>query len=441
MEKENGGARDGKSHTSQTVRRTDRYKKRSRRKRGPRKPWHRRPLYLVFAVLVLGAAIAAGAYGLWTTGNLHLPAGSADAGADITNGNGAAVEEPVLTPEQQQVADMPLKEKIGQMIMVGFEGGGISEEITDLIQQKYIGSVVLFERNIESQAQLAGLTNALQALALQAEQPARLMIAIEQEGGKTRRMESIGPFYSEPMIGEMGELAPQVAQQQASFAARDLRQVGINTNLAPVVDVSDGWGSVMDTRSYGTDPELVAEAGTLAVRGYNGASTICSPKHFPGHGSADEDSHDGLPYVYTSRELLDQYELFPFRSVIAEGAPMIMVGHLVVPALDPSEAPATLSKTIMGDLLRRQMGFTGVIITDDLEMGAIADNWGVSEAAVLAIEAGADMVIIAHTYDEQLAAYDALLDAVRSGRISEEQVNASVLRILDMKKKYRLGLS
>ena len=436
MEKENGGAREGKSHTPQATRRADRHKKRSRRR-----SWFKRPLFLAPLVILLLAAIAAGAYGLWSNGNLDFASGSTDTGSAVTTDSGAATtEQPALSAEQQQVADMPLEEKIGQLFMVGFSGEGVDEQITGLIQQQHIGAVVLFERNISGEEQVAGLNNALQELAVQAGQPARLMIAIDQEGGKTRRMESIGPFYSEPMIGGMGELAPQVAQQQASFAARDLRQIGINTNLAPVVDISDGWGTLMDTRSYGTDPQLVAEAGAMAVRGYNSATTICAPKHFPGHGSADGDSHDGLPYVYTDRDVLDQYELLPFNSVIAEGAPMIMVGHLVVPALDPSEAPASLSRTIMGSLLRQQMGFPGVIITDDLEMGAIVDNWGVSEAAVLAIEAGADMVIIAHTYEEQVAAYEALLGAVQSGRISQEQIDASVLRVLEMKKKYRLGI-
>jgi len=360
----------------------------------------------------------------------------ADNGADALT---TPAEIPLASSTQQIVAGMPLEEKIGQMMMVGFDGAGPSTEITSAIQDRHIGAVILFGRNIESREQVAGMDAALQNLAVQANQPAKLMIATDQEGGATRRFMDIGPYYSEPMIGEMGgEAAESAAQQQASSAARDLKKLGVNTNLAPDVDVSDGWGSIMDGRSFSSDSETVTDLGGKAVRGYNGATTICAPKHFPGHGSADGDSETTLPTVDLSLEAIQQSELPPFQEVIKEGAPMIMVGHLLVPALDPSGAPASLSKPIVTDLLRTQMGFTGVIITDDLEMGGITSTMNVADAAVAAVIAGNDMVMVAHTNANQNAAYDALVAAVKSGKIKEDDINKSVTRIIDMKKKYRL---
>jgi len=360
----------------------------------------------------------------------------AENGSDTETSTG---EVPLASATAQIVASMSLEEKIGQMMMVGFEGLQPSAEITSAIQQNHIGGVILFGRNIESHEQVAATNAALQTLAAQANQPAKLMVAIDQEGGSTRRFTDIGPFYSEPMIGEMGgEAAAAAAQQQASSAARDLKKLGFNTNLAPDVDVSDGWGSIMDGRSFGSDSEVVTELGGMAVRGYNNATTISCPKHFPGHGSADGDSEETLPTVDLSLEAIEQSELAPFKRVIEEGAPMIMVAHLNVPALDATGTPASMSKAIVTDLLRKNMAFPGVIITDDLEMGAITESMSVGDAAVNAVTAGNDMIIVGHTTANQTLAYDALLNAVKAGKIKEEDINKSVTRIIDMKKKYRL---
>ncbi len=334
---------------------------------------------------------------------------------------------------------MSLEEKIGQMMMIGFDGTGAGPQVSSAITDRHIGAFILYGRNIDSHEQVAALNAALQALAAQAKHPVKLIIAIDQEGGATRRFTDIGPYYSEPMIGEMGgEAAAAAAQQQASSAARDLKKLGINTNLAPVVDVSDGWGSIMDGRSFGDDSELVTELGGKAVRGYNNATTISCPKYFPGHGSADGDSEKTLPTVDLSLEAIQQSELPPFQEVIKEGAPMILVAHLSVPALDSSGTPSSLSRPIVTNLLRRSLNFPGVIITDDLEMGAITERMSVGDAAVAAIRAGTDMVIVGHTPEKQIEAYEALLAAVRSGKLKEDDISKSVTRIIEMKKKYRL---
>jgi beta-N-acetylhexosaminidase len=425
--------------------RTDRYKNKRRYHKqvsehsGGLEPHGHRWVLLAAVALLAVLILGGGIYAAWNAGYLSLSGSDGGTAAEGSPASAGTVTNTSLSPEEQALAEMTIEQKIGQMMMVGFDGQTAGDDIWSLITEKWIGAVVLFDRNLGTEQQIAGLNDSLQEMAVNARQPYRLMVAIDQEGGKTRRIDSIGPVDSEPMIGAMGDQAANAARQEATQAAEGLAQIGINTNLAPVVDVSDGEGSVMDLRSYGTDPALVAKLGTMAVRGYVDAGTVSCPKHFPGHGSADADSHEGLPQVDTSREVMDQYELLPFNAVIKEGAPMIMVGHLVVPALDGSGTPASMSQPIITGLLRKQMGFSGVVITDDLEMSAITDSWDLGDAAVRAVQAGADMVIVAHTYDQQLAAYEALLDAVKSGQISEDRIDESVKRILAMKDDYGMA--
>jgi beta-N-acetylhexosaminidase len=399
--------------------------------------WYKSPVVWILIILSI-TVIGAG-----TVGAYKLISGSSDDSADASADMAASTvaEEEPLTGTELLVSEMSLEQKVGQMMMVGFEGTVPDENITSMIQERQIGGLIIFDRNIETNDQVAIMNEALQQLAVDGAHPAKLMIAVDQEGGKTRRFDDIGPFYSEPMIGEMPEEAAlQTARLQAGSTARDLRAIGINTNLAPVLDVSGGWGTVMDVRSYGTDTEWVAQLGAEAVSGYVNASTISCPKHFPGLGSADDDPEEVLPSLDYSYEDIVTLDLPPFTAAIQAGAPMIMVTHLAVPVMDQSGTPASLSAVLTTDLLRTNMGFEGVIITDDLEMGAITENLSVSDAAVAAVEAGADIVMIAHTLDEQIAVYDALLEAVDTGQITEDRINESVVRILDMNNDYRLGL-
>jgi len=427
------------------IRRVDRNRKgksspkRSKKRRGSRgwlkSHWFWFALAAFFALSAVGGFLVM-KYRDGSESTSEATAAVAETGSESQTSTG---EVPLASATEQIVASMSLEEKVGQMMMVGYEGLEPGAEITSAIRDKHIGAVILFGRNIDTHEQVSVSNAALQTLAAQAGQPAKLMIAVDQEGGSTRRFTDIGPYYSEPMIGEMGgEAASAAAQQQASSAARELKKLGFNTNLAPDVDVSDGWGSIMDGRSFGTDSEVVTELGGMAVRGYNNATMISCPKHFPGHGSADGDSEETLPTVDLSLEAIEQSELPPFKRVIQEGAPMIMVAHLSVPVLDSTGTPASLSKPIVTDLLRKNLAFPGVIISDDLEMGAITGSMGVGEAAVAAVAAGNDMIIVGHTTAKQLEAYDALLAAVKSGKIKEDDINKSVTRIIDMKKKYRL---
>lgn len=413
---------------------------RRERRRQSRK-FYKKPAFFIIAALLV-AALAAGAAVFLIRNSSESEAASGtvtEEGVAVTEAGAEIPEAPPLSPVEEVVASMPLEKKVGQLMMAGFEGTDANATVAGLIQNQHIGSFILYARNIASLEQVTALNSSLQSLAVQADQPAKLIIATDQEGGKTRRFNNIGPYYSQPMIGEMpGEAAAMTAQLQASSTARDLKRIGINTNLAPVADVSSGWGTVMDGRSYGAEAELVAELSASAVKGYNNATTISCPKHFPGHGSADEDSEEAPATVESSREELDTIDLLPFGEVIKAGAPMIMTAHLSVPAIDPSGTPASLSRIITTDLLRKNMAFTGVILTDDLEMAAITSNRSVGEAAVAALAAGADMVMVAHRADRITEAHGAIIAAVRAGKLKEEDINKSVVRILEMKKKYRL---
>lgn len=430
------GENDGDKQEKLIERRSDRYARQKKRRQKAR--W--RSAYIIPLIVVLALAAAVGGFFAWRAFGAGWFEKEAETPQTVSTTVASAVEAGSQSVEEQLVAEMSLEEKVGQLLMVGLQGTEVDADAIAAINDQHIGSFILFARNIQSREQVTALTAALQAQAVQADHPVKLIIATDQEGGKTRRFEDIAPFYSQPMIGEMGQAAADTVQHQSSSAARELKKLGINTNLAPVADVSSGWGTVMDGRTYGDDAEQVAELAGRAVKAYNSATTISAPKHFPGIGSADDDTEDAPATVDLSREDMEQYELLPFREVIAAGAPMIMVSHASVPSLDPTGLPASQSKVMMTDLLRNQMAFAGVIITDDLEMGAITEQAGVGEAAVAALAAGADMVMVAHTAEARNTAYNAIIEAVEAGTLDEQQIDKSVERILEIKRKYRLEL-
>ncbi|MHB8967111.1 MAG: glycoside hydrolase family 3 N-terminal domain-containing protein [Thermoleophilia bacterium] len=259
----------------------------ARNAKGPRKDqrrWYRSPMVWIVVILIV-TVLAGGAVGAY-----RLAANSSDESADDAALTVATTTQaPPMTETERIVSQMTVEEKVGQMMMVGFEGTD-PEGAAAMVNGLHVGGLVLFTRNIDTNEQVTQMNASLQQLAFDSGHPVGLLIAVDQEGGKTRRFTDIGPYYSEPMIGEMpDDAAEQTARLQASSAARDLKRIGINTNLAPVLDVSGGWGTVMDVRSFSDDTDLVTRLGAEAVKGYVGASTICVPKHFPGLGSAEGD--------------------------------------------------------------------------------------------------------------------------------------------------------
>ena len=331
------------------------------------------------------------------------------------------------------IAEMTIEEKIGQLIMVGFEGTHANEAIETHIRERFVGGVVLFSRNIQSPKQTAELTNELQQLASTTTHQIPLFIGIDQEGGWVIRLKEGATVLPGNMALGATD-STELAERAGEITAAELAAVGVNLNFAPVMDVNNNpQNPVIDRRSFGESPELVSRLGVAYLRGLQRNGVLGTAKHFPGHGDTTVDSHFDLPTVNHNRERIRALELHPFRAVIDADVAAIMTAHIVYPAFDP-DRPATLSPTILTNLLREELGFDGLIVTDDMEMKAIDDRYRSGEAAVMAIEAGADIVMVLWTPTKQNEVFDALLSAVKSGRISQARLDQSVKRILKSKR-------
>src|SRR5450432_3727552 len=332
---------------------------------------------------------------------------------------------------------MTLEQQIGQTLMVGFRGPTASQEIVDLIQQYHIGNIILFSRNVHDTGQVHALTRSLQKAAREAGHTHPLVIAIDQENGIVQRMgEAATLFPGNMALGAIG--SERIASEVAVATGRELKALGINMNLAPVVDVNNNAANpVIGVRSFGADAHLVARLGCAMVKGYQDAGVIACLKHFPGHGDTAVDSHLALPTIPYTLERLDTVELVPFRSGIEAGAESVMIAHVNFPALTQNEAlPATLSSAVIRGLLREKLGYKGVIISDCLEMHAVSDIFGTEASAVMALQAGTDLVLVSHHYTLQRGSFEAIKDAVQAGTLSPLVVQQAAERILDLKARY-----
>ncbi len=339
---------------------------------------------------------------------------------------------------------MSLGEKVAQLLVVGFPLTRIERdsEAYRLIRERKVGNFILFTRNIESGRQLHGLCRELRTLTEDATGFAPL-VAIDQEGGSVTRIRAGATFFP----GAMACAAAALAQGSTDDIERiglamgeELAAMGIDIDLAPDADINCNKANpVIGVRSYGDDPQAVASRAAAFARGLSATGVLATAKHFPGHGDTNVDSHLGLPSLPHGMERLKRVELVPFAHLIDEGVPLVMTSHILFPALEdhgshselPSGLPATLSPPILTGLLRGQMGFEGAIITDCLEMKAIADHY--PDAAVQALQAGADLLCISHTASVQEKAHDDIVAAVRSGRLSEERIDEALGRVLALK--------
>jgi beta-N-acetylhexosaminidase len=335
---------------------------------------------------------------------------------------------------RQRLEEMSLEQKVGQVFMLGFEGTTLTTTNRALIQGLHLGGVTLFARNIVNGAQLARLNADLQTIA----DPLPLFISVDQEGGLVIRVTEGATILPGNMaLGATGD--PDLARRVAEASASELLAMGINMNLAPVVDVNTNpLNPVIGVRSFGSEVGLVSEFGVQTIQGLQSNRVSAVGKHFPGHGDTDVDSHRDLPVVAHSMDRLQSVELLPFKAAMQAGVDGIMTAHVYLPSIEPqADLPATLSKSVLSGLLRTQLGYQGLILTDALDMDAIKKERSAAEAAVVAFEAGADMLLIAGIKaDDRMRLGDgppALLAAVTSGRVSEERLNASVLRILEAK--------
>ena len=353
-----------------------------------------------------------------------------------------------------RIARMSLEEKVGQLFTTPAYGESADtrepsavaanqarygvDNAAQLMDKYKVGGVIYFAwtGNVANPHQIATLSNGIQDAALDQRSRVPALIATDQEGGIVAR---VGP----PATVWPGNMAlgatrsPEAARTAANISGTELKALGINWDFAPVADVNvNPQNPVIGVRSFSEDPNLAAGLTAAQVRGYqDDAGIAAAAKHFPGHGDTSVDSHTGIPVIDHTREEWEQFDRPPFLAAIDAGAESIMSAHIVVPSLDPSGDPATLSRPIMTGILRQEMGYDGVVVTDALDMQGVRDKYGDDRVPVLALKAGVDMLLMPPKFD---LAYNSVLDAVRSGEISERRINQSVYRILRL--KWELGL-
>ena len=332
------------------------------------------------------------------------------------------------------LANMSLEEKIGQMMIMGFHGTTPSSDIKMLIQKYHIGGTILFSRNITDPRQVVRLTKRLQSIALASKLHLPLLMATDQEGGLVSRItKGVAVHPGNMALG--ATRSRSLAHIAGDVTGKELRAMGINMNLAPVLDVNNNpKNPVIGVRSFGEDPFLVSELGVAMIRGLQKNKVIATAKHFPGHGDTSQDSHEILPVLPHSLERLRQIELRPFRAAISCGVIALMISHLSIPAIDKTRGiPASLSRRVVTKLLRQQLGHQGLATTDCMEMKAITSNFEAGEAAIEAVNAGVDLVMTSHTLKKQLQSIRAVHEAVRAGEIDQRAIDKSVMRILRAK--------
>jgi len=340
------------------------------------------------------------------------------------------------SPSGDVVGSMSLERKVGQLMSVAFHGTKIPSSLEAMIRDRGIGGVILYSENFTDAAGLAKLVADLDQIAREAKS-LPLFFEIDQEGGPVIRINKGATILPGQMALAATADPERSVRTAATISAAELRALGVNWNFSPVADVNDEpTNPIISNRSFSSDPARVSSLVTAAVQAYAAAGFFCCAKHFPGHGSTTTDSHTGLPKIEADRATLDRIELPPFRAAIAAGVPAIMSAHIVVPALDPTpELPVTLSRTVMTELIRNTLGFQGLVVTDDLEMGALRDV-GEAAAGLRAIQAGADYLLFRFDETAQLEGHRLITEAVRSGSVSSARLDESVRRVVDAKRRF-----
>jgi beta-N-acetylhexosaminidase len=316
-----------------------------------------------------------------------------------------------------------------RLLTIGFPGQALDAETARLLELG-VGGVVLFARNVAEPRQVAELTASLKGRAL-----GPLLVAVDQEGGSVARLRSgftrLPPFRA---VGDAGD--PELARELGRLVGSELRAVGIDWNFAPVLDVdTNPENPVIGARALGSEPEPVARLAVEFANGMLAAGVAPCGKHFPGHGDTRQDSHHELPRLPHSLERLVRVELVPFVRAVASGMPSLMAAHVVFEALDTS-CPASLSPRVIGELLRGRLGFSGLVVTDDLEMKAIADHHAIEDVAVRALSASVDVLLVCHTPELARRAIDAIVRAVKLGAVGEEMLQRAERRVASFAQRF-----
>lgn len=405
-----------------------------------------------FVVLIVMVCLAAGIWGIFMLrgsagkagGHVENDNGNTGVAADVTESGTTTEEQTADSQETTEVteeekpslvdetlAGMTLHEKVCQMMFVtpeeltGEDGVTVAGDATRQALENYpVGGIVYFAKNLESQDQVKEMIDNSQKYS-----SIGLFVATDEEGGVVNRlMDTVGTTY----IGSMyyyKDDGDETAYENAYTIANDMSALGFNLDFAPVADVwSNPDNTVIGERAYSDDYAQAAELVGNAVKGFNDGGVMCTLKHFPGHGDTAEDSHYSSAYVHRTKEEIMADEMQPFRSGIEAGAEFVMVGHLIVPDID--EVPATLSYKIATGILRDELKFEGVAITDSFEMESIADNYSVDDAVVMSVKAGMDMIL---QPKDMASAVNSIEQAVADGELSEDRIDESVRRILTLK--------
>lgn len=385
-----------------------------------------------------------------------LLAGCASAGGTAPSAVASPAPSPVpatepATDAETLLAEMTLREKVGQLFLVRPDAldpslsqqtiddadvpgvTEVSDNMAAFLAQYPVGGVVLFGKNITDETQLRELIAQLQQVSA-----VPMLIGVDEEGGTVARLAN-HPAFDLPRYesaAAVGEQGPQAVYDMSAEIGAYLAGYGINLDFAPVADVNTNPDNpVIGDRAFSSDPQTAADCVAAAVDGFSQAGVLCCLKHFPGHGDTASDSHDGAVYTEKTMEELRACEFLPFEAGIQAGAPLVMVGHISTPNAvegEDGQLPATFSRTIITDVLRDEQGFTGVVVTDSLAMGAVTETYTPGEAAVLALQAGADLLLMPAGLTQ---AYNEVLAAVEDGRLSEERIDESVARILALKQQ------
>jgi beta-N-acetylhexosaminidase len=326
---------------------------------------------------------------------------------------------------------------VGQRFMLGFDGLEPSAEVKQLVRDFAIGGVILFTRNVESPEQVAQLVAELQSIARESGHDLPLLVAVDEEGGHVQRLHGAWTAWPCPsVLGRVG--SEDLTRRVGSAMAEELLPCGIRWNLAPVVDVrSNPANPVIGNRAFGATADLAARLGAALIEGLQQGGVAACAKHFPGHGDTSVDSHRDLPVVEHPRSHLDAVELPPFRAAIAAGVATVMAGHVLVRSLDEAW-PASLSSRVLGRLLRQELGFDGVVVSDDLELRAVTKRWTPAETAVLAAKAGCDILLVCTSPDVQASAIEGMIRATESGEISPPEMDDALVRVGRLRERFLL---
>ena len=331
------------------------------------------------------------------------------------------------------LSDTDIRDAIGQLLVVGFQGASDEppEAVAEALSAGRIGGVILFRRNVDSVEQVCALNERVHQLA--ADAPEAPFVAVDQEGGRVVRLKD--PLTPIPPMRAVGDSPDQhLIADVSEVIATEVGALGFNLNFAPVLDVdTNPLNPIIGDRAFGNTPERVIRAAGAFLLGHHTAGVIPCGKHFPGHGDTLLDSHKDLPTLKHDMERMHRVELEPFRRAIGAGIPMLMTAHMLLPALD-AEHPATLSQAVIDGLLRKEMGYDGVVITDDLEMSAVSERYDIDEMVTLGLRAGIDIFLICHTEDKWQQAYETLYELATSNDEDREQVLRAAGRVRRLKR-------